>query len=490
MALSVGIDVARSSLATASEQLSVVSRNIARVGEQDATRKTTSVVTGPGTQVHIGRVGRTSSSALLTAYLDANAASQSQSAIVSALDTLETTVNDTDLERSPAALISKLSSALQSYSSAPDNPALAGSVVSAAKTLVNTLNEGSETIANVRRQADTDIADSVDRINNLLAQFSDLNKQVVVGTKSGADITDTLDARDSVLKQLSSEIGIQTVERSDGDLAIYTDSGVTLFEKVPRTVTFSPSPLLSNGQSGSAIYADGVPIAGTPNMMAISTGRLAGLVQIRDVIAPTYERQLDEIARGLIEAFAETDQSATPTLADAAGLFTYPGGPAIPTSGTSVSGLAALIQVNANVDPTQGGNALLLRDGGISGNSAYKYNSTGAASYSDRILGLVASIDQSRSFDGSSELPQSTSLTTFAKSSVSWLEALRQSAKSDGDYRKAVSERASSALSKETGINLDEEMTHMLELERTFQASSRLISTIDQMLSNLLETLG
>ena len=53
-------------------------------------------------------------------------------------------------------------------------------------------------------------------------------------------------------------------------------------------------------------------------------------------------------------------------------------------------------------------------------------------------------------------------------------------------YREMVLERTSDALSKATGVNLDEEMTLMLELERTYQASSKLISTIDSMLGSLL----
>lgn len=491
MALSVGVDVARSSLAAASEQIALVSRNIARAGDADATRKTARVVTGPGSNVHVGRIDRSANSLLLSSYLAANAANASQSSIVSALGTLQTTVDDTDLERSPAALISKLSSALQSYSGLPQDSSAAASVITAAKDLASALNSASQTVTQVRQQADTDIAASVNRVNDYLSQISDLNQQIVFGTRTGADVTDAMDQRDGVLKKLSSEMGIRVVEREDNDIAVYTDSGVTLFDKTARSVTFQATPLISGSTVGAAVYADGVPVAGTPNIMAISSGAIAGLVAVRDDIAPQYQSQLDEIARGLIEAFAESDQSATPTLPDVAGLFTYAGGPSIPTSGQTVTGLAASITVNANVDPSQGGNAYLLRDGGISNpsNPAYKYNTSGGASFTDRIQELISAIDQPRAFDGDTQLSTTASVSNFAKSSVSWLEALRQSAQSDSDYKQAVSNRAASALSKETGVNLDEEMTRLLDLERTFQASSRLISTVDSMMQTLLENL-
>ncbi len=216
-------------------------------------------------------------------------------------------------------------------------------------------------------------------------------------------------------------------------MAIYTDSGVTLFDKSPRQVTFQKTQDLSAGASGAAVYADGVPIAGTPHIMAIGSGKLAGLVAVRDDIAPTYQSQLDEMARGLIQSFAETDQSATPSLPDAAGLFTYPGGPAVPASGTVIDGLAGSITVNPNVDPAQGGNAELVRDGGISnpGNPAYTYNTTGAASYTDRIQALISNLGAAQTFDPATQLSQSASVSDYAKGSVSWLEALRQSASSE-----------------------------------------------------------
>ena len=489
MSLTLSVDTARSSLQATSDQISVVSRNIARINDPDATRKIAKVVSGPGLGVSIPSIDRTANQLLFNAYLNANSSNETQTAISSALDQLQATVDDTDSERSPAALLAKLSAALQTYSGSPQNSSVAASVVSAAKDLSNALNSASATVTQVRQQADSDIATSVGNINNLLSQFQSLNNQVVKGASNGSDITDVLDARDAVLKQLSGEIGIRTISRDDGGMAIYTDSGVTLFDRVPRQVTFETTTNLGAGGTGAAVYADGVPIAGTPHVMEIQSGKLAGLISVRDDVTVTYQSQLDSMANGLINAFAETDQSATPTLPDAAGLFTYSGGPAIPPAGTIVAGLAGSIRVNANVDPAKGGNAELLRDGGISdpGNPAYTYNPSNAASYTDRIQGLIDNLGATQSFDPSTQLSSSASLTDYAKNSVSWLEALRQSASSEADYRSTVAQRAAASLSQATGVNLDEEMTNLLNLERTFQASSRLISTVDDMFSTLIQ---
>lgn len=483
MSLTQSTSNALSSLSTVSGQISVVSQNIARVNNADATRKVANLVSGPGGGVSIASISRTANKLLLDTYLNANAGSQTQTVINSALDQLQNTVGDTNSGTSPAALISKLNTSLQSYSSSPQNSAVGATVVTAAQELATALNNATQDVTDVRNQADSDIATSVANINNLLSQFQALNQQVVSASGSGQDITDVLDARDAVLKQLSNEIGIRTATRDNGDMAIYTDSGVTLFDKTARKVTFQSSANLSASSVGSPVYADGVPIAGTQHTMSVSSGKLAGLVEVRDSIAPTYQSQLDEMARGLISAFAESDQSGS-GLPDAAGLFTAGGASTIPTS--LAPGLAGSIKVNPAVDPTQGGNAELVRDGGIAG-SNYKYNTEGGASYTNRIQQLISNLGANQTFDPAAQIHSTGSVADYAKSSVSWLEALRQSSSNEAESRKTIADRAATSLSQDTGVNLDEEMTNLLSLERTFQASSRLINTVDAMISTLLQ---
>lgn len=219
--------------------------------------------------------------------------------------------------------------------------------------------------------------------------------------------------------------------------------------------------------------------------MGVSSGRLTGLVTVRDDLAVTYQSQLDEIARGLIAAFAESDQSAIPVLPDEPGLFTWGGAPGLPAAATITAGLAGTIRVNPAVDPDQGGDLALVRDGGIAG-AAYVYNSAGGAGYTDRMEELLDRMNAAQAFDPLAKLSSSTTLVGFASSSAGWLEEARRTSGNEADYRETVLERSSDALSKVTGVNLDEEMTLMLELERTYQASSKLISTIDSMLGSLL----
>ena len=465
---------------------------MARAGDPSASRKIANIVTLPGGGVKLASVTRAANAALYDKLLGATADSAAQKAIVDALDRLDQTVNDPELDASPAALVGKLTNALQTYATSPQDATAARSAVAAASDLSQALNDATRTVQQVRTEADAEIDAAIGNLNTLLARFETVNTDIVKGTRRGADVTDLLDERDQILTGISAEVGVRTVARGDNDMAVYTDSGVTLFDVKARAVTFDRTFSYSATTAGNAVYADGVPITGNSGRMLAGSGRLTGLAAIRDTYAPTYQSQLDEIARGLIATFAESDQSATPTLPDVPGLFTYSGAPAMPAAGTLLTGLAGSIKVNANADPAQGGDPTRLRDGGISnpGNPAYLYNATGAAGFSQRLEQLVDGLSTQQAFDPAAQVVASGTLSGFAASSVAWLEDARKSASEDSSYKAALLERASDALSKVTGVNLDEEMTLLLELERSYQASTRLVTTIDNMLAALLQAAG
>jgi flagellar hook-associated protein 1 FlgK len=177
-------------------------------------------------------------------------------------------------------------------------------------------------------------------------------------------------------------------------------------------------------------------------------------------------------------------------LPDVPGLFTYAGAPAMPGA-SWVPGLAGSIEVNANVDPARGGSLARLRDGGISdpGNPAYVYNATGAAGFVGRLDELRDKLGAPQSFDAIAGIDTSAGLGQFSSASVSWIEAARQRATGAANYATTLVAHASDALSNATGVNLDDEMSLLLELENSYQASAKLLAVIDEMISGLLASI-
>ena len=484
-ALSTALHYAVSSLSASAAQTALLSRNIAGASDPNYSRKSALLISLPGGAVAVGFYNRSADKRLLDKLLDVSSSAAGKQTLLAGLEKLSATVGDPASGTSISAILGRLQLSLQAYEADPSSLQLANGAVQSARDMARGLNDSTAAVQALRQEADAGMAASVDRVNALLEQFKVVNDAVVRGAGTAADLTDTLDERDRILKLLSEEIGIRTVTRANNDVAIYTDGGVTLFETQPRRVSMEPTAIFTAGTIGNAVFADGVRITGATSPMPSSGGTLQAQADIRDRLAVTYQTQLDEVARGLIEMFAEQDQGAVPTLPDVVGLFTYPGAPAVPPPGTVISGLAGQITLNALAE----GNPQLIRDGGFGG-AAYVYNVGGAAGFQERISGLIAGFDAARGFDGAAQLGATASLKDFSAGSASWVESRRQAADQAAEFELALKSRTSDALLRKTGVNIDEEMAAMLDLERSYQASSKLIAAIDSMLAALLAAIG
>lgn len=465
-------------------QTSVVSRNVADASNPDYSRRQ-AVVTSTAPGARSVDIQRAANELLFRQNLGALSAWSGQSALYSGMDQLGVAVNGVDNASSPSTAIADLQKALQLYATSPSNQNLGASVIDAAKQVVRSLNEGSKAVQDFRTQTDGQIATAVDDLNSLLSQFQDANTAVMSGTRSGTDVSDALDQRDALLKKISNYVPVSTFTRGDNDMVITTGDGTTLFETIPRTVTFAASAGYTAGTVGNALYIDNVPISAGAGGNTSASGTLAGLLQLRDGVASTMQSQLDETARGLIIAFAET----APSMANAAGLFTWSGAPAVPAAGTLVNGLAASISVNAAMDPSTGGNPTLLRDGGANG-AAYVANTGGGASYSTLLIAYGDRLDQPMTFDPAAGVSATSSVSDYAANSIGWFEGVRQQASTASDAKEALASRSAEALSNATGVNVDQEMSLLLDLEHTYQASARMMKTVDDMMTALLNAVG
>ena len=489
MSLSSALATSSASLAALSRETAIVSRNVSNAGNADYARKSAKLATGQDGAAHITGISRAVNIALQTSALHVGSLAAGDQALSDGYDQLSATLGGTDFSQSPAIFIGKLSDALQQLGASPGNASLAGNVLSSASTLVKNLNQASNAVQGVRKQADSDIAASVGRINDLLAEFQGVDSAIVRG--GTADTTDAEDRRDGILSELSAEIGITTTTRSDGGTAIYTDSGVALYDREPRSVSFQETTAFAAGVAGKAVIVDGVDVTTAGGPQTISSGRIVGLASLRDTASVKYQAQLDETARGLIDAFAESDQSTPATLPDAPGLFTWAGDPALPGA-SLVYGLAASLRINPSIDPAQGGDVTRIRDGGAAngGNLAYRANAAGAAGYADHLKALTDALQASRSFDPQAGLSASTSLAGFAGQSIDALEAGRKSASDSATQQGAIRDRAKQALQGETGVNLDDELSHLLDLEHAYGASSKLIAAVDTLYGVLLQAVN
>jgi flagellar hook-associated protein 1 FlgK len=486
MTLTTALRTASSSLASHSQQISNISRNISGVGDPTYVRRDSDVYTALNGTTRI-ETQRYVNQSVLASTLSANSNAARTQSLANGIDRVASLQQLESFAFSPSNLLAGLQQSVEFAAAAPSDSAALGLLVEKTKTVSNAINISYDEILSMRQQADKEIASSVENINSLLARIKDVNDVIVDGTRVGRDVFDNLDSRDRLINELSEEIGINLISAENNDLIITTSSGALLFEGKPREVSFQSTPAYGPQTSGSQLRVDGVTVSGPDTALPIRSGRIAGTFELRDNFLVQQQNQLDEVARGLVELFAEQDQTGggKPNLV---GLFTWHGGPAVPTAASLEPGIAANLRINPLIDPVLGGDPAYLRDGGIHNDPDYIYNSNGGAGYSDRLYALSQAFDVPITFDPVAGLHTDQSLTGFAFSSLDQLNGQRASALDQSEYQVELALQFRQTLQGETGVNLDYELSRMLEVERAYQASARLLNTVDDMLSTLLDS--
>jgi flagellar hook-associated protein 1 FlgK len=476
------------------KQTDVTSKNIANVGNANYVKRTAIL----GTTMYGANIvtnGRAQNESLFRQTIASSSFASGQKTVLTGLEEMKSLFGGNDYESSPAQYMKKLRESLDGYAAKPSDAALAATAVTSATDVASSLNKASSELQAMRLRADKEISLQVDKLNGLLAKFEEANNEVKAQTAMGGDASDALDQRETLLKDISSIIGINVVNRENNDVALYTTEGATLFEVVPRKVTFKAQPGYDATTTGNAIYVDSVALKASTGSNTTAEGSLQGLMQVRDDLAPTMQSQLDEIARGLISMFAEKPITqplppATPLTAKP-GLFTWSTATPtseIPSAGVIVPGLAASINVNSALIISKGGNPELLRDGGING-TGYVANpsSAGGTGFSKLIDSYVTAFDAPMSFAASTRIDTNTSILKYGTNSMGWLEQERSGATSANEAKSALYERSASSYSNNTAVSLDEELSLLMDIEQSYKAATKLVSTVDEMLKSLMD---
>ncbi|AYG58116.1 flagellar hook-associated protein FlgK [Rhizobium jaguaris] len=495
MSLTTALNNAQAIFNNTGTQSSVVSNNIANAGNADYTRRQ-AMLTTDMTGAQVVKIARADEPSLQKAFLGSTSDDAAQQRLLKGYEDIQSgTIGGNNNEIAPATYLAALQTAMQTYAGSPSSTTAAQSAINAAQDLSNSLNNATTAVNGIRTDADKEISSDVDSLNSLLQQFQQVNDAVKTATATAGPtssaLSDAMDQRDAVLKQISQIVGVTTVTRPNGDMALYTSGGATLFETIPRQVTFTPTNSYTDGTVGNNVYIDGVALDPGQGANTTAQGSLQAALQVRDDVAPTYQKQLDEIARGLVTMFSE--KSSDPSKPTLPGLFNWSGG-TVPTDSTAVAGMAGTIAVNPKLITSQGGDPTLLRDGGINNDpsgtppdTSYTVNTSGDSGYSDLLDSYVTGMDAKMDFDPNAGSDTNASIMNYASDSIGWLEGQRSSANTAAENTSAALSRSSEVYSNQTGVNLDEELTLMMDIEQSYKAGTKILNAVNQMLQSVLD---
>jgi flagellar hook-associated protein 1 FlgK len=319
------------------------------------------------------------------------------------------------------------------------------------------------------------LAKYASEVNTTASSIAQLNDSIVKARAGGVVVNELEDQRDMAVMHLSELTGATAAVREDGSMDVFVNNALlvtrtTTRQMVPTGVsTFEAQRTheADNTRSAGLAWADTgdvVQAGGTMgSMVDTMTTMLPGMADKLDKVAGALAKRVnDATAAGLkTDGTAGTDFFTT----DAAGQLS--GAPITARNITVAITDPAQIAVSAknelNADGTPkldpNGNPIGTNDGSIASGLAVSGTLSGSPDlvYQDMIadLGVNAQTSTRRS-----------------------------------EIQADVTSQVDAARESESGVNLDEEMTNLLTYQRGYEAASRVLTTIDSMLDQLINRTG
>lgn len=168
--------------------------------------------------------------------------------------------------------------------------------VQQAITLCNQFNQIADHINNLRRQADQELATTINDLNGLMTSMEDLNRQITSLAINKIDTTNLEDERDLVVHKAAELCGIKLYEGDFKNQTLALSNGSILATSTNTfQLHYTQATYVSPGDTLSPITSStGIDITNT-----FETGKIAALIKLRDEILPDMQAELDELTRVL-----------------------------------------------------------------------------------------------------------------------------------------------------------------------------------------------
>lgn len=307
MSLTLAMNNALSGLQVNQAALQVISNNIANVNTPDYSRKVlaqqTRTLANVGVGVEVAGVNRQINQFLQRDLIANTTALGYANVTQDYLNRTQTLFGSVGDNNALGNSISSLATAFEDVAVSPEVSAHQFSAVNQAVTVAQRFNQMEDSIEALRLQADIEINNAVTTINQQLEIIAEINSKLPQTLALGQPTGDLEDARDAALETISDYMDVQHFINSDGEMTVLTGGGSQIVSGPNAgTLEHAQSTLITATQvypanlSGIHLNAGGVLTPANDIYDQITSGRLAGLLEMRDVTLPSLTAQIDQLA--------------------------------------------------------------------------------------------------------------------------------------------------------------------------------------------------
>jgi flagellar hook-associated protein 1 FlgK len=343
---------------------------------------------------------------------------------------------------------------------APGNPVPRKMLIQQGKTVATSLHGLNDSLETVAASAAESLDNTVSQANSALKELTELNTHIAIAHETGTNPNSLLDRRDELLDELSSAVGGTSALRDNGTVGSVTIGGQDI-----DLDDLAGTPI-ETAQDGDGRFD--VTVHGTAETTVQTLGDSTASADLTalNTTLPGYRSKLDSVAQALArtvntvqaDGYDRHGQAGAPMFSNGEG-STDPDGITAATIAVAGGFTADTVAASGTQSTDQDGKPI----GNKNGDNALAAADLGEA-------------------DDSPDSAYADLVGDLGRSSAA---AQQQRTTQD-----SITSSVQSMKDSVSGVSFDEEMSHMLTYQHAYQASARVLTTLDSMLDTLINRTG
>jgi flagellar hook-associated protein 1 FlgK len=453
------VDIGKSALFTAQQAITVAGHNIANVNTPGYSRQEVTLAENRpengspgqiGTGVHAESIRRAFDSFVDAQLLASRERLGEFTASSNSLARLESLFGDANNQGVGAGL-NEFFGALQDVATNPSDLSARTVFLSKATVLAARLNQSDADLTAAQESIDRQVGQTITGANRLTNQIADLNAKIAEAESRGQHANDLRDQRGVALAGLGELIEVSSIEDASGQLTVFAGRGQVMVDK-ERSYQLVGVPDPGNNGLLAVHYDAGA--GATANLSSvIQSGKLKGLLDVRDQTIPSLRASLDTLASEIVTQVNQQHRLGFGLDGSTNLDFFAPTGT---TAGTMAVSLTNVRQIAASSTAI-----------GVPGNNANALALAGLRNTDFASFGNVTFQEY---------------YSTIAGNFGSTLQGVEGNLKA----QQILHEQLTSQRASISGVSMDEELANLLQYQRSFEAASRMIVIADEMFQTIL----
>jgi flagellar hook-associated protein 1 FlgK len=370
-------------------------------------------------------------------------------------------IEDAFAEPSDTALQASMRDMWGSWNDVSNNPQLTATrstLLQQSSTVAEGLNAAHDSLTSQWSQNRTQLSAYTAEVNTAAKTIAQLNDSIVQAAAAGTTTNELEDQRDTEVMHLSELTGATASKRTNGAMDVFVGGATLVSEFTTRSLEVSGAARLDDQKTDPMTlrWADTKTAAGAGGTMGAMADTMATII-------PGISDALDSVAKNLADS-VNSQHAAGYGVDGSTGLDFFvskvPGQPV--TAGTIKVGITDPDQVAvSSADPK------VITPPATAGTLNHD------------VASALADVGDS-----------STGPDREYQGMIGQLGVSSQATSRRNDIQTNVTQQVDASREAQSGVNLDEEMTNMLTYQRGYEAASRVLTTIDSMLDQLINRTG